>query len=89
MARSTAKQSPLTASEIRALPAMVPLWPTAARAFNIGRSAAYELVAAGEFPVRVHRFGRAYRCATAEIMDVLGIAEVATSNAAEPAAIPA
>lgn len=43
---------PLSIPEVLALPAAVDL-VTAARALNIGRNRAYELVATGQFPVPV------------------------------------
>jgi len=46
---------------------------TAGRALGFGHSKAYELVAAGEFPVRVLRLGKAWRVPTAELLDLLGV----------------
>ena len=45
--------------ELLALPAAVPLWPTAARALGIGRTKAHQLARAGQFPVPVLRLGAA------------------------------
>jgi hypothetical protein len=63
----------MTSAELLALPAAVPLWPTAARALNIGRTVAYELARAGEFPVPVLRLGSSYRVRTADLWAYLGI----------------
>jgi hypothetical protein len=51
----------------------LPLWPDACRAFNIGRSAGYDLVARGEFPCRVITVGNRYRVVTADLRRVLGL----------------
>ncbi|MGH3700649.1 MAG: DNA-binding protein [Pseudonocardiaceae bacterium] len=69
----------LTRAELLALPAAVPLWPTAARAVNIGRTKAHELARAGEFPVPVLRLGASYRVRTADLLALLGI-EAATHS---------
>lgn len=79
MAEVTTKGPGLTATELRALPAMVPAWPTAGQAFRLGRNATYQLIATGEFPVKVHKLGRAYRCVTADILAALGVEERAAS----------
>lgn len=47
-------------AELLALPATVDV-PTAARACDIGRTLAYQLVRAGQFPARVVRLGSRYR----------------------------
>jgi hypothetical protein len=64
---------PLTFDELRALPTVVDLM-TAARALGIGRTKAYELAQAGEFPVRIIRVGIAYHVPTAELLKILGVA---------------
>ncbi len=46
---------------------------TAAKAFGIGRSTAYELAQQGKFPTRVLRLGSRYVIPTAELLDVLGV----------------
>ncbi|WP_045878589.1 hypothetical protein [Pseudofrankia sp. DC12] len=74
-------RSPLTLAEIYQLPAAVDLI-TAARAFDLGSSAAYALARRGEFPVPVHRYGRAYRVHTVDILNALQTAELASP--AEP-----
>ena len=62
----------LSLQELRALPAVVDLL-TAARAFGVGRTRAYELAARGEFPCRVLRIGGTYRVPTADLLAVLGL----------------
>lgn len=47
----------MTEDEVYALPVVVDL-PTAARALGLGRSAAYELVRAGQWPTPIVRLGR-------------------------------
>ncbi|MEU1194959.1 helix-turn-helix domain-containing protein [Streptomyces sp. NPDC005813] len=66
-------RGPLTRSELLALPAAVDV-ETAARAFGIGRTTAYALAKADEFPCRVLRAGKAYRVITQDLLRVLGIA---------------
>jgi excisionase family DNA binding protein len=60
----------LTLSELRLWPATVDV-STAAAAFGISRSHAYELVARGEFPAKIIRIGRRYRVITASIIRAL------------------
>jgi predicted DNA-binding transcriptional regulator AlpA len=62
-----------TMDEIRQWPPTVPLWPDAAGALGLSRTAAYELVRRGELPVRTLRLGRLIRVPTAELLTVLGI----------------
>ncbi|WP_322779381.1 DNA-binding protein [Frankia sp. Cas4] len=61
---------PLTLDEIRRLPAVVDLM-TAARAFGLGRTLAYELARRGDFPCEVHRIGRLYRIKTSNLLHTL------------------
>jgi helix-turn-helix protein len=61
----------LTEAELRQLPVTIDL-VTAARAFGIGRTTAYQLARAGEFPCRVIRVGRQYRVLTADLLTRLG-----------------
>jgi predicted DNA-binding transcriptional regulator AlpA len=58
--------------ELLALPATVDV-PTAARALNIGRTLAYQLVRTGEFPLPVLRLGSRYRVVTSSLLAALGI----------------
>jgi len=67
-----------------ALPAIVDL-QTAARAFDLGRTKAYDLARTGQFPCRVLRINNAYRVPTAELLRVLGINEDADSTDEESA----
>lgn len=46
---------------------------TAGRLFGIGRTTAYALARAGEFPCELIRVGRAYRVVTADLLRVLNI----------------
>ena len=55
--------STMTRAELAALPATVDI-PTAAQALSIGRTLAYQLANAGQFPVRVLRLGARYRVVT-------------------------
>jgi hypothetical protein len=71
----------MTRSELLALPAAVPLWPTGARALGVGRTKAYELVHAGQWPTRVLRLGSLIRVPTAELLDLLGIEPDTHANA--------
>ncbi|MFC3998871.1 helix-turn-helix domain-containing protein [Nocardiopsis sediminis] len=57
----------LTLEEVRELPPTVDLM-TAARVLGIGRTKAYELARAGEFPVHVVRIGDLYRVSTADLL---------------------
>lgn len=63
---------PLSQQELRQLPAVIDLL-TAARAFQIGRTKAYELARDDQFPCPVIRCGHAYRVSTAHIHQLLGI----------------
>lgn len=69
----------MTREELLALPAVVDI-RTAATVLGFGKSKAYELAAAGEFPVRVLRVGKSYRVPTAELLGLLGI-EIAGTGA--------
>ena len=46
---------------------------TAAAILGIGRTKAYELAKANEFPVRLIRVGRRYLVAVPSLMDLLGV----------------
>lgn len=78
---------PLTTAEVLALPAVVDL-VTAARALGMGRTTAYGLVRAGEFPCRVLRVGRGYRVPTAELLGVLGFSPSDAVRATDPSPSP-
>jgi hypothetical protein len=72
MATATVR-GPLTRSELLMLPAAIDV-ETAARAFGIGRTTAYALVRADQFPCKVLRAGKAYRVITEDMLRVLLIA---------------
>jgi predicted DNA-binding transcriptional regulator AlpA len=61
-----------TAGDLQASPAVVDLM-TAARAFGLGRTTAYQLARRGEFPCRLIRVGASWRVPTAELARVLGV----------------
>jgi hypothetical protein len=62
----------LTASEVRALPAVVDV-VTAGEVLGIGRTVAYELVRTDRFPTPVLRVGRQIKVPTAYLIDLLGL----------------
>jgi hypothetical protein len=62
----------LTASEIRALPAIVDV-VTAGEILGVVRSVAYELVRTDQFPTPVLRVGRQIKIPTAYLIDLLGL----------------
>jgi predicted DNA-binding transcriptional regulator AlpA len=58
--------------ELLALPVTVDVL-TAGRAFGLGRNTTYELIQAGEFPVKVHQLGKGVRrVLTSELQEALG-----------------
>jgi hypothetical protein len=64
---------PLTLAEVTGLPAVTDL-VTAGRALGLGRTTAYELARAGQFPCPVIRAGSSWRVPTAGLLAVLGLA---------------
>jgi excisionase family DNA binding protein len=58
--------------QLTALPAVLDV-PTAAKALGLSRTAAYELIRAGEWPTPVFRLGRLIRIPTAPLLELLGI----------------
>ena len=75
----------MTRDEVLALPVAFPLYPTAARAFGIGRTVAYQLAARDEFPCRVRRVGNCWRVTRADLLRALGecpVNEAANGSAA-------
>ena len=62
----------LTLAEIAELPAVTDL-VTAGRALGIGRTRAYELARAGQFPCPVIRAGKAWLVPVAGLLAVLGL----------------
>jgi hypothetical protein len=63
---------PLTFGELHALPTVVDLM-TAARALGIGRTKAYHLAHADQFPCRIIRVGTNYHIPTADLLRLLGV----------------
>lgn len=63
---------PLTFDQLYALPTTVDLM-TAARALRIGRTLAYQLARADEFPCPIIRVGNGYHVPTAGLLEALGI----------------
>lgn len=62
----------LTLAEIAELPAVTDL-VTAGQALGIGRTRAYELARAGQFPCPVIRAGTTWRVPTAGLLALLGL----------------
>ena len=62
----------LTLAEIAGLPAVTDL-VTAGRALGLGRTKAYELARAGQFPCPVIRAGRTWLVPTAGLLTILGL----------------
>jgi hypothetical protein len=62
----------LSVAEVLALPAVVDV-VTAGRALGVGRTRAYALARAGEFPCRVIRVGSTYQVPTAGLLVLLGL----------------
>ena len=75
---------PLTEAELLALPPAVEL-SVAGRAFGIGRTKAYELARAGQFPVKVLPVGLKFRVPKTAILEALGLDPV-TNREPRPAA---
>ena len=63
---------PLSLAEVAALPAVTDL-VTAGRALGLGRTKAYELARAGQFPCPVIRAGRTWLVPTAGLHALLGL----------------
>jgi hypothetical protein len=66
--------------ELLALPVSVDL-TTAGRAFGLGRTRAYELARAGQFPCRVIPVGRKFRVPRSALLEALGIEDSAAAQA--------
>ncbi|GAA3118558.1 helix-turn-helix domain-containing protein [Planomonospora alba] len=60
----------LTLAQIQQLPAVVDL-VTAGRALGLGRTKAYQLARAGQFPCRVIRIGKSYLVPTTGLLALL------------------
>jgi hypothetical protein len=63
----------MTRKELLELPAVVPLWPTAGRAWGMGKTATYEAAARGDFPCPVRRLGHRWAVVTEQLLASLGI----------------
>lgn len=72
MTQIVSEQHSLTRDELLALPASIDI-VTAGRAFGVGRTTAYALAKANEFPCKVLRAGKAYRVITEDLLRVLHI----------------
>lgn len=68
-----------TPAQIQAWPVIVPFWPDAASAFDLGRSTAYRLARAGEFPCPVLKLGGSLKVTRASVMAALSIPEAVSS----------
>jgi hypothetical protein len=77
------ERTQMSQAELLALPAVVDL-TTAGRAFGIGRTKAFELARAGEFPVKVIQVGRKLRVSKAVILEALGVAPAAPTGESGP-----
>jgi len=73
----------LTLAEVSALPAVTDL-VTAGRALGLGRTKAYQLASAGQFPCPVIRAGMTYLVPTAGLLAVLGLPLPAGHPASSP-----
>ena len=60
---------------------MVPLWPTAARPFDVAKSRAFQLAHRDEFPVTVLKVGGRYLVRTADLRRELGLPVYKTTAA--------
>ncbi|GAB3670163.1 hypothetical protein GCM10027589_38630 [Actinocorallia lasiicapitis] len=72
----------MSVAEVCALPVVVDV-VTAGRALGLGRTKAYGLARAGEFPCRVIRSGKAYVVPTSELLCLLGLSAVAERPSVE------
>lgn len=63
---------PLTLAEVACLPAVTDL-VTAGRALGLGRTKAYELARAGQFPCPVIHAGKTWLVPTAGLLTALGL----------------
>ena len=70
---------PLTLEQIADLPAVTDL-VTAGRALGLGRTKAYDLARAGQFPCPVFRAGKAWLVPTAGLLALLGLPVPGTSG---------
>ena len=73
------RNPPWSEAEVRNLGLHMPL-PIAASVLGIGRTKAYQLAKAGEFPVTVVKIGQRYRVPTASVLGLLGILNLGKSK---------
>lgn len=59
--------------ELLALPAVIALWPTAGRAWGMGKTATYEAAARGDFPCQVRRLGNRWVVVTEQLLTSLEV----------------
>ena len=70
----------MSTEELLGLPVTVDL-ETAGRAFGLGRTKSYQLARAGEFPVPILPLGARFRVRKTDIMQAVGIADLAADAA--------
>jgi predicted DNA-binding transcriptional regulator AlpA len=75
----------MNAAELRELPPVVDL-RTAAAVLHIGRTAAYELVRAGQWPTPILRLGGRIKVPTAPLLELLGLSTETDTGLPKPAA---
>jgi predicted DNA-binding transcriptional regulator AlpA len=73
----------MNTKELRELPAVVDL-RTAAAVLNIGRTVAYELVRAGQWPTPILRLGGRIKVPTVPLLELLGISTDYEARVAQP-----
>jgi hypothetical protein len=78
MAKNSQRRSQEESKPVEELPwpedqPMVPLWPTAAKPFDIARSRSYLLAENDRFPVEVLRVGGRWLVRTADLRRQLGL----------------
>lgn len=83
----TSANAPMSREELLSLPATTDI-ETAARALGIGRTTAFQLARADDFPCEIEKVGGKYRVITADLHRVLGVAPV-TPVEVESASMPA
>jgi hypothetical protein len=62
----------MTHAELLALPVSFPL-DVANHALNLGRTTGFSMAKQGEYPIRVLRLGRQYRCTRYDLLRYLGV----------------
>jgi hypothetical protein len=65
----------VTRDEMLALPHVIDV-STAADVFEVGRSAAYEIIRSGQWPTPIIRIGRHIRIPTLPLLELVGMAGV-------------